>query len=171
MIRRLPLWAKISIGFGLLVLALAAAAMLALRQLAGGDGDLLGTTLNDELTPDKVALAVGMKALPPSARELHSQYAAFQDYIIYTRFAIDAADLPQLETDLALKTPPAPGNAVFCQQSQDLPAWWQPATAATLLVAEGGANATGKSYPDYRCVMIDVTDAAQPVVYITAYDT
>ena len=137
-----------------------------LRQFSN-NLDFLGTTLVDQLAPDKIELAAAIK-LPPSTRELHSKYESFQDYNINVRFEMDAAELPMFLTQSNLTQP------LTTTKPSNMPddigqSWWQPAMATSFLATDGPV--TIPNGPNYLSVLIDTSDPTTYVVYVVAFST
>jgi hypothetical protein len=134
-----------------------------------GDGDLLGTTLVDTLTREQIEKAAGVR-LPAGARDLHSHYASFQDFIVHVRFELDPADLPAFLGSLPITDPQISSAERPLMYSEGMPEWWQP-DAAQSFQAVSGQVALPSGAPDYQAVLVDTTDPAKSIVYIVAFDT
>jgi hypothetical protein len=161
-------WLRWLIG-GIAVFLLGAIALVVGGMWWVSQQDFLGTTKVDELTPAQIT-DVAAITLPKSARNLHSHYAAFQDYIVHVRFEIDPSETQSFVDSLSLNDPTRSTSQLPNLYSEGMPAWWQPEKATQFQAIEGAVR-TSATYPDWQIILIDTSAPTNHIVYVVAYDT
>jgi hypothetical protein len=164
--RRIPRWLWWLLGacgLGIVTCTLLGAVVLWRLSQFG-----LGTSMVDELPREKVELAAGVK-LPPSARNLHSHYTAFQDYFIHVRFDMDPADMPVFLSSTHVDLPLSSTIPLSFDEELNV-SWWRPLEAKQFQAGQGSVSLP-HGYPESQSILIDTTDPNRYIVYITAFDT
>ncbi len=103
--------------------------------------------------------------LLPSARNLQAHQEGFQDRIIWVRFEMAPADLPEFVAGTRVAPPlSSTVNPLGQDTVKGLP-WWTPGQAQRI------AAGTGLIAGGSQAILIDTTDPQTYVVYVRTFET
>ena len=138
------------------------------RLAIGGDPLLSSGQTN--LTTGQIERAARI-ALPPSARDVRAYDQSFMDTIVFVRFEMAPADLPQFVAGTLVSPPlsqtvnPFAGQSLGPNTALD---WWTPQGArrfeAGTVSLKTGAPGSNNSLS--QAILIDTTDAQTYIVYV-----